>query len=74
VNSGKFVVPAPAAELRGAPRMAAWRNPTFWVLGLDVVLLVAGTYGYATGRWPAGVKPSVSTRWRSTWASPGASR
>jgi beta-carotene hydroxylase len=49
------VVPAPAAALRGAPRMAAWRNPTFWLLGLAVGLVTAGTYGYVTDRWPAPV-------------------
>ncbi|MEW6474248.1 MAG: fatty acid desaturase [Actinomycetota bacterium] len=46
-------VPAPDAALRGAPRMAAWRNPTFWLLGLDAGLVAAGTYGYAAERWPA---------------------
>ena len=46
------VVPAPAPGLRGAPKMAAWRNPTFWLLALDAALVVAGTAGYATGRWP----------------------
>lgn len=35
--------------------MAAWRNPTFWVLGADLGLLGVGTYGYAAGRWPAWV-------------------
>ena len=47
------VVPAPDARLRGAPRMAAWRNPTFWLLGLFVALLSAGTYGHLAGGWPA---------------------
>lgn len=51
----KIVVSAPAAELRGAPRMAAWRNPTFWVLGADIGLLAVGTSAYASGRWPAWV-------------------
>ena len=37
------VVAAPNPVLRGAPKMAAWRNPTFWVLALDAGLLVAGT-------------------------------
>jgi beta-carotene hydroxylase len=55
VESAKAVVPAPAAELRGVPRMAAWRNPTFWVLALDAGLVGAGTYGYLAGGWPAGV-------------------
>ena len=54
MDSAKAVVPAPAAELRGAPRMAAWRNPTFWVLGLDAGLVAAGTYGYLAGGWPPG--------------------
>lgn len=54
-TAAKAVVPAPAAALRGAPRMAAWRNPTFWVLGLDAGLVAAGTYGYVTDRWPAWV-------------------
>lgn len=55
MNAAKVVVPAPAAELRGAPRMAAWRNPTFWVLGFVVALLATGTCGYVAGGWPAWV-------------------
>ena len=55
MQTAKPVVPAPDAARRGAPRMAAWRNPTFWVLGLDVGLVAAGTYGYVTHRWPAWV-------------------
>ncbi|HEV3365138.1 MAG TPA: fatty acid desaturase [Acidimicrobiia bacterium] len=35
--------------------MAAWRNPTFWVLGLDGALVGLGTYGYLAGGWPAWV-------------------
>lgn len=35
--------------------MAAWRNPTFRLLGLVVGLVAAGTYGYAAERWPAWV-------------------
>ena len=35
--------------------MAAWRNPTFWVLGLDLVLMTLGTYGYVADGWPAWV-------------------
>ena len=53
MDPAKVVVPAPAGGLRGVPRMAAWRNPTFWVLGLDVGLLATGTYGYLAGGWPA---------------------
>jgi beta-carotene hydroxylase len=49
------VVPAPDGALRGAPRMAAWLNPTFWLFGVDLGLLAVGTYGYATNRWPAWV-------------------
>ena len=55
MRTPKLVVPSPAPELRGVPRMAAWRNPTFWLLGLDVTLVAVGTYGYAAGRWPAWV-------------------
>jgi beta-carotene hydroxylase len=35
--------------------MAAWCNPTFWLLGAYVVLVAAGTAGYLSGRWPAWV-------------------
>ena len=56
-----LVVPAPSAELRGAPRMAAWRNPTFWLLGLDAGLVTVGTYGYVTDRWPAWVTVALHT-------------
>ena len=49
----KLVVPSPDPELRGAPRMAAWRNPTFWLLGLDIGLVAVGTWGHLAGRWPA---------------------
>ena len=47
------VVPAPDPGLRGAPKTAAWWNPTLWLLALDAGLLVAGTAGYLSGRWPA---------------------
>ena len=55
MDTGKVVVPAPAPEVRGVPQMAVWRNPTFWVLGLDGALLAVGTYGYVSGRWPGWV-------------------
>jgi beta-carotene hydroxylase len=47
------VVAAPDARLRGAPRMAAWRNPTFWLLALFAGLVAAATHGYVSGGWPA---------------------
>jgi beta-carotene hydroxylase len=40
--------------------MAAWRNPTFWLLALYAGLFVAGTAGYITGRWPAAVTIAVN--------------
>lgn len=43
------VVPAPDPAFRGAPRIAAWRSPTMWVLALDVALVAAGTAGHVTG-------------------------
>jgi len=55
VEAAKVVVPAPDPSFRGAPRLAAWRNPTFWVLGLYLALLGVGTYGYVAGGWPAWV-------------------
>jgi beta-carotene hydroxylase len=57
----KLVVPSPVPEFRGAPRLAAWRNPTFWLLGLDAGLVAIGTYGYAAGRWPAWVTVALHT-------------
>jgi len=61
VDRGKVVVSAPAGELRGAPRIAAWRNPTFWLLAAYLALLAVGTYGYATGRWSAWVTVALHT-------------
>ena len=55
MKTPKLVVPSPDPALRGAPRMAAWRSPTFWLLGLDAGLVAVGTYGYAADRWPAWV-------------------
>ena len=55
MEATKVAVPAPDPSFRGAPRLAAWRNPTFWVLGLYLALLGVGTYGYVAGRWPAWV-------------------
>lgn len=51
----KPVVPSPDSALRGAPGMAAWRNPTIGLVGLDAGLVAVGTYGYVADRWPAWV-------------------
>jgi beta-carotene hydroxylase len=61
MKTPKIVVPAPDPQFRGAPRMAAWQNPTFWLLGLDVGLVMLGTYGYAAERWPAWVTVALHT-------------
>ena len=53
------VVPAPDARLRGAPRMAAGRNPTFWVLASFVGLSAVAVYGRVAVGWPAGVTVAV---------------